>query len=922
MPSPQEPSAVSSETGEAVTEEVRAENPGEGTDTEGRWSEEDWRLWNAGRWYDARSQGGSTSETRHGTSEQGSQGGNGGEQRQSVMTTTATDPWSYRDSWTGWNPRPRGENYYDGNGSGGTDKITVPEFSAEEDRDGNKARGYLRKIAAWKRVTRIKPNKQALVLYNGLSGRAWRDAVEIDVMDLDRDDGVEWFVTWITEKYLDKEVVKVGKYMSDFFKNYKKSHNQEIREYNMEFDRHVSKLKEVGCVLPGPCLAWWYLDKLRLDNSSELNLLASVGNVYELNKLQDAAVIQDRMNRRLWENGKRFERKPQQALMAGHDDEEPEELDMEPDYNVDEGDISPDEEDQEAHEAYVAFQNAKAKYNSALKARGTNPSASKEERLKLAKARSYCSACHRKGHWHKDPECPKNKGKATGDGAPHTTHVVYYAGDESLEMIADCACSRTLAGIEWLRNYMHLAKAKKVPYMVIEQDENFKFGGPKLYHSTQAVICWLCIRGRWFALKVSAVKTRVPLLVSRPALAALGMTYRMDTNEADFAALGLSGIKLGFTTSGHPKMEALDFTEVGGNHHWPDRVDWSVTEVFVPAQTGIQEQGPQIREVYTVRARSASGGHGCGRLFYEKVDEATRELMSRQDLPHESFLNWWRSHDTHRDFWVETEDYMDRIHVVPRRHMFKPTAWNTNNQSLKEKLLSCLHDRCETTCISCTAVCMPMTFNHDWKNSKMEHVNYVWIGRSRFKRRTATSNPIREEEATRIPYANVHGEDAMEDEQGRDRGCAAGDEGSLQEGVDIARVEGHIDRGTRGTRTWQAQVAGPVVYEVGGTGGQVSRGGDPVATRQLHPGYPDEASPGQCPTDSRGGSELRALQGVQVQGGARGLSEVGDGGGRGEQEPQLGSGTVGEVGAVQNRAGRRWIVRRTRRSRTWRHGSQ
>ena len=60
---------------------------------------------------------------------------------------------------------------------------------------------------------------------------------------------------------------------------------------------------------------------------------------------------------------------------------------------------------------------------------------------------------------------------------------------------------------------------------------------------------------------------------------------------------------------------------------------------------------------------------------------------------------------------------------------------------------------------------------------------YVWIGRSRFKRRTATSNPIREVVPEQIPYANVHGEDAMEDEQGRDRGCAAGDEGPLQEGV-------------------------------------------------------------------------------------------------------------------------------------------
>lgn len=774
------------------------------------------------------------------------------------------------------------------------------------------ARGYLRKIAAWKRVTRIKPNKQALVLYNGLSGRAWRDAEEIDLTMLDQDDGVDRFVAWITEKYLDKEVVKVGKYMSDFFKNYKKGPNQEIREYNMEFDRHVNKLKEVGCVLPGPCLAWWYLDKLRLDNSSELNLLSSVGNVYELNKLQDAAVIQDRMNRRLWEGGKRFDhgnRKPQQALMADHDDDEQDDFDPEADYNLDHEDALPDEDDQEAHEAYyVAFQNAKAKYNNVLKARGTHPNASKEERLKLAKARSYCSACHRKGHWHKDPECPKNEGKATnGDGGPHTTHVVYYAEDGPLEMIADCACSRTLAGVEWLRNYIRLAKEKNVPYMVIEQDENFKFGGPKLYNSDRAVICWLCIRGKWFALKVSAVKTKVPLLVSRPALAELGMTYKMDTNEADFATLGLRGIALGFTASGHPKMDALDFDHDVGQAVWPDRWDWSVAEVYIPTKVGDREIGPMVREAYMVRAADQTESRVFEKLFYDKVDEATRELMTREELPHEHFLNWWRSHDTHRDFWVESEDYMDRIHVVPRRYMFDPASWNTSNENLKKKLIGCLHEIRESTCISCTSTCIPMTFNHNWKSTKPEHVNYMWIGRSRFKRRTTTSKSIRNVGALDPSHAKCHGEDTMEDEQGRDRGRAAGDEGPLQEGVDPAGVESHADRGERSSRHWEAQVAGHVGHEVGRPGSQMPSGGDPAPTRQLHKRNFDEASAGQRPAESGRGGELRALQGVHLQGGPGGLPEVGDGRGRGEQESQHGPGTSCQVGTGKG-FGRGFIV--------------
>ena len=64
----------------------------------------------------------------------------------------------------------------------------------------------------------------------------------------------------------------------------------------------------------------------------------------------------------------------------------------------------------------------------------------------------------------------------------------------------------------------------------------------------------------------------------------------------------------------------------------------------------------------------------------------------------------------------------------------------------------------------------------------------------------------------------------------------------------------------------------------------------------LPPGNFDEASAGQRPAESGRGGELRALQGVHLQGGPGGLPDMGDGGGRGEQESQLGSGTACQVG--------------------------
>lgn len=49
------------------------------------------------------------------------------------------------------------------------------------------------------------------MLYNHLSGKAWRDAEELELSQLDREDGIDYFKKWIEHKYLEKEVVKVAR---------------------------------------------------------------------------------------------------------------------------------------------------------------------------------------------------------------------------------------------------------------------------------------------------------------------------------------------------------------------------------------------------------------------------------------------------------------------------------------------------------------------------------------------------------------------------------------------------------------------------------------------------------------------------------------------------------------------------------------
>ena len=153
-----------------------------------------------------------------------------------------------------------------------------------------------------------------------------------------------------------------------------------------------------------------------------------------------------------------------------------------------------------------------------VKARGVVTPQGREEALQRAKQRSYCSACGKNGHWHKDPICHKKKANGSPGQTTHTTHIVYYTGGETteLEVIIDCACSRTLAGVPWVKNYIVYAKKNQIPYMIMDQSETFKFGGPRLYPSSKALVAWLSIRDCWFLVKIAVVSTQVPLLLSRP----------------------------------------------------------------------------------------------------------------------------------------------------------------------------------------------------------------------------------------------------------------------------------------------------------------------------------------------------------------------------------------------------------------------
>ena len=184
-----------------------------------------------------------------------------------------------------------------------SEKMAVPSFDAQSTGEelGVSARSYLRQVDAWCKVTRTPKDQQALLLYQHLSGRAWVESEELNVDDLAGSSGLAVFRTWIQERYQEIEVSKIAESLTAFFKRLRRQAGQTIREFNSAFDRSHSRLIEIDCRLPEVAKAWAYLNALSLSSSEELALLASVGNEYNVAKLQRAAVLHEKSIRPPWQ---------------------------------------------------------------------------------------------------------------------------------------------------------------------------------------------------------------------------------------------------------------------------------------------------------------------------------------------------------------------------------------------------------------------------------------------------------------------------------------------------------------------------------------------------------------------------------------------------------------------------------------------
>ena len=325
----------------------------------------------------------------------------------------------------------------------------------------------------------------------------------------------------------------------------------------------------------------------------------------------------------------------------------------------------------------------------------------------------------------------------------HEVYELSVKAEDPLYAITDSACSKSVMGTGWMQRYVEMAKEMGLEVPIVHEKENFKFGASRVYESNYAGIVTFVIGNSWVAVKAAVVHGEVPLLISRPALASIGTILDIANNMATFTALGVKNLKLIETASGHP---AVLIGSHGLDKPSPESLPkaWDAKEIAIlsPCRAytsfvaeGVGSEAPMCRRLVPHNVKV-----GAPRVFFEKrLDPAVRNMLIADTLNLNSFLAWWSSTPISNDFWIECEDRLVRVHVVPRKYTFDPSSWNTPQSHVRESLLQSLGDVRESWGISCHSYRMFDALGEIWRSARSHAFPTLWVGRSTFSR--ASTDP-------------------------------------------------------------------------------------------------------------------------------------------------------------------------------------
>ena len=118
-------------------------------------------------------------------------------------------------------------------------------------------------IDIWRLMTDVEKERQALALVLSLSGQARQRALEIEVADLNKADGVDTLLESLEELFL-KDKIDLAYETYSKFEQFKKTDSMSMTEYIVEYERLYTRCKRYDMTLPDAVLSFRLLDNSKL----------------------------------------------------------------------------------------------------------------------------------------------------------------------------------------------------------------------------------------------------------------------------------------------------------------------------------------------------------------------------------------------------------------------------------------------------------------------------------------------------------------------------------------------------------------------------------------------------------------------------------------------------------------------------------
>jgi len=416
-----------------------------------------------------------------------------------------------------------------------------PTFNPDE---GDCYSNWKRDIEVWKLLNDEKYKKQyGAAIYLSLKGTA-RDAVRsLDADKLSADDGVDQVIKVLDSVYLKDTATRAYCAFRDFVQ-YKRSSGESFATFIVEFEKRYRQVENHDMVLPTGAKAYFLLEAANLTMDNERLARATAKLDYDDMKRQIQKVFGDNVG----DSSDALPVKSEEVLYTSRNRGRGNSRGR-GGYGNKNSSFSPRYKDEQSSSS-----GARKRYDSNPIVDGT---------------RLQCFNCQSIKHL--ASKCPHRKyedvNAVTHEEANMSVNITLFAGKGDIAQcylmaesvgygVLDTACTKTVAGVEWLEEYLDTLSDQD--RLMVEQSERksqsaFRFGDGAETLSIKVVDIPIFIPNRKVIIEVDIVRNKLPLLISKPQMSKLG--FIIDTRKHEVRIDGVDEpMKLTTTVSGHYKM--------------------------------------------------------------------------------------------------------------------------------------------------------------------------------------------------------------------------------------------------------------------------------------------------------------------------------------------------------------------------------